>query len=66
MFNHIDIALLQTQGFTILETPDAFTMMTRDTFLFDPHLEWKHTVRALDVAYPSLRIGNLIPSDISW
>lgn len=66
MFNHIDIGVLETLGFTILETPDAFQKMTRETFLFDPHLEWKHTARALDVAHPCLRIGNMIPIDVSW
>lgn len=64
MFNHVDMALLETLGCTILQTPDAFEQMTTDTFLFDPHLEWKHTVRALNVAHPYLRIGNMIPNDI--
>lgn len=65
-FNRVDMALLKRVGCTVLESPDAFDRMTSDTFLFDPHLEWKHTVRALDVAHPSLRIGNTIDSDLFW
>ena len=64
-FNHVDIALLESLGYTVLESPDAFKQMTINTFLFDPHVDWKLTVKALEVADPCLRIGNMILDDIS-
>lgn len=59
----MDIALLESLGYTVIETPGAFEHMTANTFLFDPHVDWKITVRALNVADPCLRIGNMIVDD---
>lgn len=66
MFNHLDEAFLKTLGYIILKTPDAFEKMTTETFLFDPHLEWKHTARAFTVALPSFRIGNNLSYSNAW
>lgn len=65
VFNHLDIELLQSLGYTVLETPSAFQQMTTNTFLFDPHVDWKLTARAVSVADPCLRIGNMILDDVS-
>lgn len=61
----MDVALLESLGYTKLETPDAYKYMTTNTFLFDPHVDWRITVRALSVADPCLRIGNMILDDFS-
>ena len=58
VFSYLDEAFLQSLGYTVLFTPDAFSKITSSTFLFAPHLEWPSYVQALQAATPGLCIGN--------
>jgi len=60
MFNRLDEEFLQSLGYSILTTPEAFEEVTSGTFLFAPHLEWPNYIQALRVATPSLCIGNTV------
>ncbi len=60
MFNRLDEEFLQSLGYSILPTPEAFQELTSGTFLFAPHLEWPNYIQALRKATPSLCIGNSV------
>lgn len=60
MFNRLDEKFLQSLSYSILPTPEAFEELTPETFLFAPHLEWPNYIQALQVATPSLCIGNSV------
>ena len=65
-FNCLDQQFLESLGYTVLPTPNALEAMTPTTFLFDPHLEWKHSASALEKAHPSFRIGNSLTTFSVW
>lgn len=58
MFNRLDEEFLRSLSYSILSTPEAYEELTPETFLFAPHLEWPNYIQALQVATPSLCIGN--------
>ena len=60
VFNRMDEEFLRGLGHTILSTPDGFSKLTSTTFLFAPHLEWPNYIQALQIATPSLCIGNCV------
>lgn len=57
-FNDLDNDFLEKLGHTVLKTPLAFSKMTKDTFLFAPHLEYRHVASILEVAHPSFYMGS--------
>jgi len=57
-FNHLDEEVIQSLGYTILKTPEAFEKISTTTLLFVPHLEPQFYAMALEAAHPSLCIGN--------
>ncbi|MCJ1465599.1 hypothetical protein MMC07_004218 [Pseudocyphellaria aurata] len=59
-FNDMDKTFLAKLGYTVLERPDASNKMNQDTFLFAPHLEYKHIAAALEIAHPSLYMGTAL------
>ncbi len=60
MFNRLDEEFLQSLSYSILPAPEAFAELTSGTFLFAPHLEWPNYIQALQMATPSLCIGNSV------
>lgn len=58
IFNPLDRAVLQSLGYAVVETPDAFSRLGGTTFLFAPHLECLHLATALETATPSLSVGS--------
>ncbi len=57
-FNDLDNAFLNTLGYTILKVPEALSKLTKDTFLFAPHLEYQHIASTLKIAQPAFYIGS--------
>lgn len=58
VFNSLDESVLKSLGYTVVETPDAFSKLNGTTFLFAPHLECFHYATALEIATPVLSIGS--------
>lgn len=58
IFNSVDVAVLQSLGYTVVETPDAFSKLNSTTFLFAPHLECFNYATALEAATPVLSVGS--------
>ncbi|CAD6566903.1 MAG: hypothetical protein ASARMPRED_000191 [Alectoria sarmentosa] len=58
IFNSLDETILQSLGYTVVKTPDAFSKLNNTTFLFAPHLECFHYATALGIATPVLSIGS--------
>ena len=56
----MDKTFLAKLGYTVLERPDASNKMNEETFLFAPHLEYKHIATALEIAHPSLYMGSAL------
>ena len=57
-FNRLDIEILTSLGYVVLQTPEAFKKMTDTTFLYAPRMETRFIATALEQAQPSLYIGN--------
>ena len=58
IFTPLDQTILSTLGYTVVETPHAFSKLNDTTFLFAPHLESHHYATALEVATPALSVGS--------
>lgn len=58
IFTPLDQTILKTLGYTVVETPCAFSKLNDTTFLFAPHLERLHYATALEVATPELSVGS--------
>ena len=57
-FNRLDEEFIVSLGYTVVENPEAFDKVDTTTFLFVPHLEAQFYAMVLEVAHPSLCIGN--------
>ncbi|MCJ1358301.1 MAG: hypothetical protein MMC33_008300 [Icmadophila ericetorum] len=57
-FNDLDEEVLQSKGYKIVQDPAASKLMTSTTFLFAPCNGWWTIAHSLEVAHPSLFIGN--------
>ncbi|MCJ1313666.1 hypothetical protein MMC25_007345 [Agyrium rufum] len=57
-FLPVDEVFIQEKGFEVFRDPQAIEEMTTRTFLYAPCCYWPIIGRALDVAVPSLYIGN--------
>lgn len=58
IFTPLDQTVLKSLGYTVVETPHAFSKLNDTTFLFAPHLECLHYATALEVATPALSVGS--------
>ena len=58
IFTPLDQTILKSLGYTVVETPHAFSRLNDTTFLFAPHLECLHYATALEVATPALSVGS--------
>ncbi|KAL9133775.1 MAG: hypothetical protein Q9175_005047 [Cornicularia normoerica] len=57
-FRPVEIQFLDSLGYTVLDDPDAFDMMSPSTFLFAPYCPDIVTYKALKSSFPALYIGN--------
>ena len=57
-FRPVEIQFLDSLGYTVLDDPDAFDMMSPSTFLFAPYCPDIVTYKALKSPFPALYIGN--------
>ena len=60
-FNTLDKEFLQSRGYRIVTSPEAYDRMTASTFLYAPCNEWFVVFKAIEVAHPALFIGNDVP-----
>ncbi|KAL8924002.1 MAG: hypothetical protein Q9208_004286 [Pyrenodesmia sp. 3 TL-2023] len=60
VFNDLDTAFLNSLGYAVLPSPEAFKHITPSTFLFAPHLEIPVYMEALSGPKPRLCIGTAI------
>ncbi|KAL8763725.1 MAG: hypothetical protein Q9184_000517 [Pyrenodesmia sp. 2 TL-2023] len=60
VFNELDTAFLESFGYAVLPSPEAFKYITPLTFLFAPHLEIPVYMEALSGPTPRLCIGTAI------
>lgn len=58
VFNALDHTILESLGYTVVQSPDAFSKLNSTTFLFAPHLECFHYATALETATPVLSVGS--------
>ncbi|KAL9138085.1 MAG: hypothetical protein Q9175_000695 [Cornicularia normoerica] len=58
IFEPLDQIILKSLGYTVVETPDAFSKLNSTTFLFAPHLECFHYATALEIVTPILSVGS--------
>lgn len=64
-FQPAEIQFLESLGYTVLDDPDAFDVMSASTFLFAPYCPYDVTARALRSALPALFVGN-DPQEAGW
>ena len=65
LFGIVEIAFLRSLGYTVLDNPDAFGMMSPSTFLFAPYCPDDVNCWALRSSFPALYIGPR-PQLVSW
>ena len=51
---------LSGRGYSVIDDPEAYLLLTQNTLLFAPYLPWQVTHTFLYVSYPALFIGNNI------
>lgn len=64
-FQPVAIQFLESLGYTVLDDPEAFDMMSPSTFLFAPYCPEDVNYRALESSFPALYIGN-DPRLVTW
>ena len=57
-FQPVENQFLESLGYTVLDDPKAFDLMSPSTFLFAPYCPEDVNYRALDSSFPALYIGN--------
>lgn len=64
-FDPVEIRFLESLGYTVLDDPDAFGMMSSSTFLFAPYCPDSVNCWALESSFPALYVGNR-PHLVCW
>lgn len=64
-FQPVEIRFLESLGYTVLDDPETFDMMSASTFLFAPHCPDHVICRALKHSLPALYVGN-DPQEAGW
>ena len=59
-FHDTDRVFLTGQGYSVIDDPEAYLLLTKSTLLFAPYLPWQVSHTFLYVSYPALLIGNII------
>ncbi|MCJ1234613.1 hypothetical protein MMC14_002574 [Varicellaria rhodocarpa] len=62
IFTALDEDLLVSKGFTIIQDPEAYSLMTQSTFLYAPCNEWNTIFSIIRSTHPALYIGNELTS----
>ena len=64
-FQPVEIQFLESLGYTVLDDPEAFDMMSASTFLFAPYCPDYVMCMALEPSSPALYVGN-DPQQVGW